>query len=152
MQRSPRLRRISKPGGPTANGTGSARSPSKAAQREEQMSTAEPSPEIGAVPQRAAQAASWLRWAGVGGLLQLIGINIWDAESDGRRFIEEQRITYPNALDPGGQFAIELGVTGLPETYFINPEGQIFQHWIGPASAEKLLALIAQVATAGNPT
>ena len=82
--------------------------------------------------------------------VQLVGINIWDAESDGRRFIEEQRITYPNALDPGGKFAIELGVTGLPETYFITPEGQVVQHWIGPASEEKLLALIAQMAPVGK--
>lgn len=80
--------------------------------------------------------------------VQFVGINLWDAERDGRRFIEEQRITYPNALDPMGQFAIELGVMGLPETYFINPEGQIIQRWIGPLTEDRLLAMIAQVAPA----
>ena len=77
--------------------------------------------------------------------VQFIGVNLWDAESDGRRFIEQQRITYPNALDPTGQLAIELGVTGLPETYFINPEGQIVQRWIGPLTAERLTAFVDQV-------
>ena len=83
-----------------------------------------------------------------GQAVQFVGVNIWDAESDARRFMQEMGISYVNAPDPTGQFAIELGLTGIPETYFINPAGQIVRRWIGPLTEERLLSLIQESATA----
>ncbi len=46
--------------------------------------------------------------------------------------------------DQGGRIAIELGMTGLPETYVANPEGVLVAHWVGPINDDELADLIHQ--------
>jgi cytochrome c biogenesis protein CcmG, thiol:disulfide interchange protein DsbE len=52
-----------------------------------------------------------------------LGVNIKDAESDARDFVDEFNISYPIIRDPGETLARDLGVFGLPETFFIDHEG-----------------------------
>jgi cytochrome c biogenesis protein CcmG, thiol:disulfide interchange protein DsbE len=74
-----------------------------------------------------------------------IGINEWDAESDARAFMREFGVSYVNAPDPTGQLAVELGVTGIPETYLVDRTGQVVRRWIGPIGQQRLLEMIAEV-------
>lgn len=60
-----------------------------------------------------------------------VGVNIWDTDEDATRFLQEFGITYPNGPDPNGEIAIEYGLTGIPETYFITRDGMIAQKAIG---------------------
>ncbi|MCZ7574411.1 MAG: TlpA family protein disulfide reductase [Ardenticatenaceae bacterium] len=60
-----------------------------------------------------------------------VGIDIWDTDADAARFLQEFGITYPNGPDPNGEIAIEYGLTGIPETYFITRDGMIAQKAIG---------------------
>jgi cytochrome c biogenesis protein CcmG, thiol:disulfide interchange protein DsbE len=55
----------------------------------------------------------------------LIGIDFQDIKSDGLSFLEKYGITYPNVLDASGSTAISYGVTGTPETIFINRQGVV---------------------------
>ena len=57
----------------------------------------------------------------------------------------------PALPDPDGQLAIELGVTGIPETFIVNPGGIITAHWIGPLTADTLEQLIAQASGPQSP-
>ncbi len=77
--------------------------------------------------------------------VEFVGINIWDPASDAQKFIRDYKITFTNAADVGGRVAIDLGVTGIPETYIINREGQIVRRWVGPVGEDRLLALVAEV-------
>lgn len=77
--------------------------------------------------------------------VQFVGVNVWEAESDALNFIREQRITYTNLLDPAGQLAVDLGLTGIPETYFVNREGKLVRRWIGPITDEQLRSLVAEL-------
>jgi cytochrome c biogenesis protein CcmG, thiol:disulfide interchange protein DsbE len=54
-----------------------------------------------------------------------IGIDFQDAKSDGLSFLKKYGITYPNVLDASGSTAINYGVTGYPETIFINRQGVV---------------------------
>ncbi len=72
-----------------------------------------------------------------------IGVDIWDTETDARAFLRQYGITYPNGPDPEGT-AIDYGVTGLPETFFIRPNGTIVRHWIGPLTAAQLAAFVEE--------
>jgi cytochrome c biogenesis protein CcmG/thiol:disulfide interchange protein DsbE len=54
-----------------------------------------------------------------------IGVNIQDKEDDARAFMREFGITYLNGTDPSGKIAIDYGVWGIPETFFIDPQGRI---------------------------
>ncbi len=49
-----------------------------------------------------------------------LGVNIKDAESDARRFVDEFDITYPIVRDLDQSLTQDLGVKGLPETFFID--------------------------------
>jgi cytochrome c biogenesis protein CcmG, thiol:disulfide interchange protein DsbE len=54
-----------------------------------------------------------------------LGVNIKDAESDARRFVEEFDITYPVVRDRDLVLATDLGVHGLPETFFVDHEWRL---------------------------
>jgi hypothetical protein len=49
-----------------------------------------------------------------------LGVNIKDAESDARRFVEEFDITYPSVRDLDQSLTRDFGVKGLPETFFVD--------------------------------
>ena len=67
-----------------------------------------------------------------------LGLDIWDTERDARAYMREFDITYPNAIDERGSTAVEYGVTGIPETYFITPDGRISRKVIGAISQSLL--------------
>ncbi|MCL4302106.1 MAG: TlpA family protein disulfide reductase [Anaerolineae bacterium] len=50
--------------------------------------------------------------------------------------MQEFGLTYPNGPDPTGQIAIDYGLTGIPETYFITRDGMIAQKAIGIVQEE----------------
>lgn len=60
-----------------------------------------------------------------------VGVNTQDEEARARDFIEEFGVTYPNGMDRGGRIAIDYGVWGLPETFFIDREGRITYKHVG---------------------
>lgn len=55
----------------------------------------------------------------------LIGVNIWDTNSNATSFVDNHGITYKNLIDPNGATTINYGVTGVPETFFISPDGKM---------------------------
>jgi cytochrome c biogenesis protein CcmG/thiol:disulfide interchange protein DsbE len=54
-------------------------------------------------------------------------------------------VTYSNVLDADGRLAVELGVTGIPETYFVSRDGDVVRRWIGPIDEQRLLDLISEL-------
>jgi len=65
-----------------------------------------------------------------------LGIDIQDTEEDARAFLKEFNVTYPNGRDASGKVAIDYGVWGIPETFFIDRQGRItYKHvgTLGPA-------------------
>lgn len=73
-----------------------------------------------------------------------VGVDIWDTEQDARAYIREFNITFPNVIDNRGKVAVEYGLTGVPETYFITPEGMISRKVIGAISQAVLEESIAE--------
>ena len=60
-----------------------------------------------------------------------VGVNIQDKESNAKEFINEFGITFPNARDVTGRVAVDYGVWGIPETFFIDTEGRITYKHVG---------------------
>lgn len=62
-----------------------------------------------------------------------VGVDYWDSIAEGRKFVEHHGVTYPVVRDPGGSVADRYGVTGTPETFFINRQGRLVgDHILGP--------------------
>lgn len=55
----------------------------------------------------------------------VLGVDSSDLSEDGRRFVEEFELTYPQLHDGDGDFADEFGATGVPESYLIDPRGKV---------------------------
>lgn len=51
--------------------------------------------------------------------------------ADVKQFMQEGGLTFPVLVDESGQIAQEYEITGVPVSYFINPNGQIDQTIIG---------------------
>ena len=59
-----------------------------------------------------------------------LGVNIKDSDVAAMEFVDEFGISYPVVRDVGEDFARTLGVTAMPETFFIDSEGR----FVGTAS------------------
>ena len=60
-----------------------------------------------------------------------LGINIQDTEPNAIEYINEFGITFPNGRDTTGRIAVDYGVWGIPETFFIDTEGRITYKHVG---------------------
>ena len=80
--------------------------------------------------------------ARAGGVL-FLGLNMQDITDDAHAFIRDARITYPSIRDRSNGVARRWGVTGLPETFFISPDGRVVGHVIGAVSQQQLAEGIA---------
>jgi len=54
-----------------------------------------------------------------------IGIDFQDGQSPALSFIQHNGITYINVVDPNGSTGINYGLTGVPETFFIDRHGVV---------------------------
>ena len=52
--------------------------------------------------------------------VHIIGVTYQDSVQGAQGFVDEIGVTYPIALDTDGSLANELGVRGLPQTFFID--------------------------------
>jgi cytochrome c biogenesis protein CcmG/thiol:disulfide interchange protein DsbE len=80
----------------------------------------------------------------------VLGVNQQDAREAARGFIREFSLSFPHLREAGKETAQGWGVTGLPETFFVSPEGNIVSHVIGVVSPRQMTSGIA-AAQAGRP-
>ena len=88
-------------------------------------------------------AEAYERWSEIG--VEFVGISIWDNEEDVIDFIKSHNITYPNGIDNDGSIAVEFGVKGIPEKFFVNPKGEIVRKVNGPNTSQSLDAVLTQM-------
>ena len=70
--------------------------------------------------------------------LQVIGVVYQDSAENARAFMARYGQTYPGLLDPDGRTALDYGVFGIPETFFIDRGGLIVSKQTGPLDATSL--------------
>ena len=67
-----------------------------------------------------------------GGEVEFVGVAIWDNVGDAEVFQQQEGLTYPSGFDAAGVIAIDYGVRGIPEKYFIGRDGVIAKKLTGP--------------------
>jgi cytochrome c biogenesis protein CcmG, thiol:disulfide interchange protein DsbE len=83
----------------------------------------------------------------------LIGVAVWDRPEDSIDFMRRYNLSFTNLYDQRGSVLIDYGVYGVPETYFIGPDGTLNGKYRGPLeSAEHIQELKDEFAAeaAGN--
>lgn len=70
---------------------------------------------------------------------QMLGVVYQDSPENARRWMARRGGSWPNVIDPSSRIAIDYGVYGAPETYFIGRDGRIAYKQIGPVYPEVML-------------
>jgi len=65
-----------------------------------------------------------------------LGINVLDDKSHAKQYLQIYKSNYQNGVDSDGSIAVDLGVAGVPETFFVNDKGIIIDKYVGPLSEE----------------
>ena len=82
---------------------------------------------------------------------QFLGILFEDTEDNARQFLSKMGASYPQLVDPRSRVAVDYGVAGVPETYFIDTRGIIRGKHVGPIDPQSLANWIKEL-SAGAPT
>ncbi len=90
-----------------------------------------------------ALAAAYPQYADKG--VEFLGVAIWDEEREVRRHVERYNVPYPNGLDEFGKTAMDYGVRGIPEKFFIDLDGMLVRKFIGPVSLDRLQEIMSEI-------
>lgn len=66
------------------------------------------------------------------GKVMFLGVDYIDTEPEAKAYLEKFDITYPNGPDIRTRISQAYRIAGVPETYFINQEGEVIYKKIGP--------------------
>lgn len=66
----------------------------------------------------------------------VVGVDMQDTAEAAQEFIRRFQLTFPNAPDHGGKVAVEYGVYGVPETFFVDRAGTIRAKHVGAVTEE----------------
>ena len=64
--------------------------------------------------------------------VMFIGIDVWDDKDSALTYLKQFGGGYVNGIDSKGEIAVDYGVGGVPETYFIDSSGKIVDKYTGP--------------------
>ena len=67
-----------------------------------------------------------------------VGVVYEDTEDGARSFLAERGAAYESYLDPDGRAAIAFGIYGVPESFFIDPRGQVTSKFVGPLDPDTI--------------
>jgi cytochrome c biogenesis protein CcmG/thiol:disulfide interchange protein DsbE len=91
-----------------------------------------------------ALAAVWERYRSTGDVV-LIGVLYQDSVDAAREYTARLGNTWPSVIDDNGQTAIAYGVFGIPETFFIAPDGIVAGRHVGPIDEQTLITGIEAI-------
>ena len=85
--------------------------------------------------------------------LVIVGILYQDSVADARGFLVRYGDGgWPNLLDPGGRLAIDYGVTGVPESFFIDATGVVRYKQYGAVTRDVLDLQLPPLLSDGGKT
>jgi cytochrome c biogenesis protein CcmG/thiol:disulfide interchange protein DsbE len=71
-----------------------------------------------------------------------VGVDHLDTEREALAYMEKYGVTYPSGPDLGDKISQDYGITGVPETFFIDKDGNIAHVQIGPIEKAQLYGLL----------
>ncbi|QDF04754.1 TlpA family protein disulfide reductase [Myxococcus xanthus] len=80
-----------------------------------------------------------------------LGVVFQDTDDNARGFLQQYGASFPQLVDPRSRMALDYGVAGVPETYFIDPNGIIRGKHVGPIDPQTLALRIQELSTPSAP-
>lgn len=88
-------------------------------------------------------AETYREWRDRG--VEFVGIAIWDEEDEVQDFIQRNGIEYTNGIDSSGRIAVDWGVRGIPEKFFVNADGEVVKKIVGPNTEATLSGILTDL-------
>lgn len=85
------------------------------------------------------------------GKVVLLGLDVQDFVPDARRFLDKLDVPYPSVRDGSPKSYSAYGLTGVPETYFIDASGRAVVHAAGALSGRELESRIGVLLAGPGP-
>jgi cytochrome c biogenesis protein CcmG/thiol:disulfide interchange protein DsbE len=84
------------------------------------------------------------------GKVVFLGVDVQDFKSDARKFLKRFDTPYASVRAGGGKYDVysDYGLTGVPETYWLDARGRIVTHYPGQISRRQLEGEIREAMTA----
>lgn len=79
--------------------------------------------------------------------VEFVGVNVWDTPDAAEVFLVEFGVAYPTGVDADGSIALEYGVRGIPEKFFIGSDGVVQRKYVGPMPEDVLRAALDELVT-----
>ena len=92
--------------------------------------------------------AAWQKYADQG--VVFVGVAYSDVEPNSIEYMKEFDVSFPHAPDLGTRISNEYDITGVPETFIIDQNGEVAHVQIGPISASTLDSVIGQLLAQGG--
>jgi cytochrome c biogenesis protein CcmG/thiol:disulfide interchange protein DsbE len=88
---------------------------------------------------------AWRRYEQGGKPVRFLGIVYQDTRGNAIEYMKRHGGGWSNLMDPATRTAIDFGVYGVPETYFMDQEGRIAYKHVGPVTDELLTTQIERL-------
>jgi cytochrome c biogenesis protein CcmG, thiol:disulfide interchange protein DsbE len=87
-----------------------------------------------------------------GDRVTFVGVDVQDIDSDAQTFLRKYGITYQNGSGNAGPISVQYGMRGVPETYFIAPDGHLVRKWntLTAADLEQFLSELQRASGTGS--
>jgi cytochrome c biogenesis protein CcmG/thiol:disulfide interchange protein DsbE len=83
--------------------------------------------------------------------VEFYGVLYKDTPDAIRRWVDEMGgQPYPTLLDPGSRTAIDYGLYGVPETFFVGRDGRVARKHVGPVTREVLVRTLDSLLAVGG--
>jgi cytochrome c biogenesis protein CcmG/thiol:disulfide interchange protein DsbE len=93
--------------------------------------------------------ATWQRYRERG--VMVLGVNVQDLTPAALRFLHETRTTYPTVRDKDNTVYRAYGLTGVPETFFVDRSGRIVRKFPGAVTDPQEWFRAVEAALARQP-
>jgi cytochrome c biogenesis protein CcmG/thiol:disulfide interchange protein DsbE len=80
----------------------------------------------------------------------VIGVVFSDSSQAVKEFRKDEGGTWPMLTDPGGSIALHFGVSGVPESFLVDPDGIVRSRILGGVRAVDLDRLLAEARAGGG--
>jgi cytochrome c biogenesis protein CcmG/thiol:disulfide interchange protein DsbE len=91
---------------------------------------------------------AWQKYADQG--VVFVGVAYADVEPNSIEYMEEFNVTFPHAPDLGTRISNAYEITGVPETFIIDQNGEIAYVQIGPITSSTLDSVIGRLLAQGG--
>lgn len=74
-----------------------------------------------------------------------LGVLHEDDPAGARRYLSQAGQAFPTVYDPSGRISVDYGITGVPETFVIDAQGNIARKFVGPVGPGELEAALQEL-------